>query len=50
MVFDDLVLTEKLVPHLFEVQKIAMTRIEVIMAGLLEKNPALGKERTLWLG
>ena len=44
MLFDDLVLTEQLFPHLYEVQKIAEKRVEVIMAGLLEKNPAPDKE------
>lgn len=44
MVFDDLVLTEQLFPHLYEVQEIAEERVEVIMAGLLEKNPAPDKE------
>ena len=45
MLFDDLVLTEQLFPHLYEVQEIAEKRVEVIMAGLLEKNPAPDKER-----
>ena len=40
MFFDDRVLTEQLFPHLYEVQEIAEKRVEVIMAGLLEKNPA----------
>lgn len=44
MLFDDLVLTEQLFPHLYEVQEIAEKREEVIMAGLLEKNPASDKE------
>ena len=44
MLFDDLVLTEQLFPHLYEVQEIAKKRVEVIMAGLLEKNPAPNKE------
>lgn len=44
MLFDDLVLTEQLFPHLYEVQEIAEKRVEVIMAGLLEKNPAPDKE------
>ena len=42
--FDDLVLTEQLFPHLYEVQAIAEKRVEVIMAGLLEKNPEPNKE------
>ena len=44
MLFDDLVLTEQLFPHLYEVQEIAEKRVEVIMEGLLKKNPALEKE------
>ena len=40
ILFDDLVLTEQLFPHLYEVREIAEKRVEVIMAGLLEKNPA----------
>ncbi len=44
MLFDDLVLTEQMFPHLYEVQEIAEKRMEVIMAGLLEKNPAPDKE------
>ena len=45
MVFDDLVLTEQLFSHLYEVQEITEKRVEVIMAGLLEKNPAPEKEK-----
>ena len=37
-------LTEQLFPHLYEVQEVAEKRVEVIMAGLLEKNPAPDKE------
>ena len=44
ILFDDLVLTEQLFPHLYEVQEIAEKRVEVIMDGLLEKNPAPDKE------
>lgn len=44
MLLDDLVLTEQLFLHLYEVQEIAEKRVEVIMDGLLEKNPAPGKE------
>ena len=52
MVFDDLVLTEQLFPHLYEVQEIAEKRVEVIMAGLLEKNTASDKEMDAmaWVG
>ena len=44
MLFDDLVLTEQLFPHLYEVQETAKARVERIMEGLLEKNPAPDKE------
>lgn len=44
ILFDDLVLTEQLFPYLYEVQEIAEKRVEVIMTGLLEKNPAPDKE------
>ena len=44
MVVDDLLLAEQLFPHLYEVQEIAEKRVEVIMTGLLEKNPASDKE------
>ncbi|MDD7390629.1 MAG: TnpV protein [Lachnospiraceae bacterium] len=44
ILFDDLVLTEQLFPHLYEVQEIAEKRVAVIMAGLLEKNPVPEKE------
>lgn len=44
MVFDDLVLTEQLFPHLYEVQEIAEKRVEAIMTGLLEKNQAPDKK------
>ena len=43
MLFDDLVLTEQLFPHLYEVQEIAEKRVGVIIAGLLKKNPAPDK-------
>lgn len=44
ILFDDLVLTEQLFPHLYEVKEIAEKRVEVIMTGLLEKNPASDKK------
>lgn len=44
LLFDDLVLTEQLFLHLYDVQEITEKRVEVIMAGLLEKNPAPDKE------
>ena len=52
MLFDDLVLTEELFPHLYEVQEIAEKRVEVIMTGLLEKNlaPDKGMDAMAWVG
>ena len=52
ILFDDLVLTEQLFPHLYEVQEIAAERVDVIMAGLLGKNPAPDKETDAmaWVG
>ena len=44
IIFDDLVLTEHMFPHLYEVQEIVEKSMEVIMTGLLEKNPAPDKE------
>ena len=44
IIFDDLVLTEQLFPHLYEVQEIVEKSMEVIMTGLLEKTPAPDKE------
>ena len=44
IIFDDLVLTEQLFPHLYEVQEIVEKSMEVIMTGLLEQNPAPDKE------
>lgn len=44
LLFDDLLLAEQLFPHLYEVQEIVEKRVEVIMTGLLEKNPAPDKE------
>ena len=50
MLFDDLVLTEQLFPHLYEVQEIVEKRVEIIMAGLLEKDPHRIRKRMPWLG
>ena len=44
MLFDDLLLAEQLFPQVYEVQEIVEKRVEVIMTGLLEKNPAPDKE------
>ena len=43
MLFDDMVLTETLFPHLWEVQMTCEKRIELLMSDLLEKNPAPDK-------
>lgn len=52
ILFDDLVLTEQLFSHLYEVHEMAEKRVEVIMTGLLEKNPAPDKEMDAmaWVG
>ena len=42
--FNDMVLTETLFPHLWEIQQTCEKRIEQIMTDLLEKNPAPDKE------
>ena len=44
MLFNDLVLTEQLSLHLYEVQEVVEKGVEVIMERLLEKNPAAEKE------
>lgn len=43
MLFNDMVLTESLFPHLWEVQQTCEKRMELLMADLLEKNPAPDK-------
>ena len=43
MLFDDMVLTESLFPHLWEIQMTCEKRIELLMSDLLEKNPAPDK-------
>ena len=43
MLFDDMVLTETLFPHLWEVQMTCEKRIELLMSDLLEKNPSPDK-------
>ncbi len=43
ILYSELVLTEKLFPHLIEVDTIARTRIEIIMQGLLQSDPAPDK-------
>lgn len=44
MLFNDMVLTETLFPHLWEVQQTCEKRMELLMADLLVKNPAPDKE------
>lgn len=39
VLMDDLILTEKLFPYLWEIQKTCETRMEVLMKQLVEKNP-----------
>ena len=43
MLFNDMVLTETLFPHLWEVQMTCEKRMELLMADLLTKNPAPDK-------
>ena len=43
MLFNDMVLTETLFPHLWEVQQTCEKRMELLMTDLLEKNPAPDK-------
>lgn len=43
MLFNDMVLTETLFPHLLEVQQTCEKRMDLLMAELLVKNPAPDK-------
>ena len=43
MLFNDMVLTETLFPHLWEVHQTCEKRMELLMADLLAKNPAPNK-------
>ena len=43
MFFNDMVLTETLFPHLWEVQQTCEKRMELLMADLVAKNPAPDK-------
>lgn len=43
MLFNDMILTESLFPHLGEVQQTCAMRIELLMTDLLAKNPAPDK-------
>ena len=44
MLLSDLILTEKLYPHLREIQQAATARIDQLMMQLLQKNPAPDKK------
>ena len=43
MLFNDMILTESLFPHLWEVQRTCEKRMELLMTDLLRKNPAPDK-------
>ena len=44
MLMNDMILTEKLYPHLWEIQRTASARMEQLMLQLLQKNPAPDKK------
>lgn len=44
MLYNDMILTETLFPHLWEIDKTAHHRMEQMMTDLLEKNPVPDKE------
>ena len=48
MLYSDLVLTEKLYPHLWEIQDTAERRLKQIMVELLRKDPAPDKKTRQW--
>ena len=43
ILLDDMILTETLFPHLWEIDETAQRRVEQMMTDLLEKNPAPDK-------
>lgn len=45
MLFNDLVLTEQLFPHLWEIDETAHRRVEQLMTELMVKNPVPNKEK-----
>ena len=51
ILLDDMILTETLFPHLWEIDETARCRVEQIMAELLEKNPAPDKatQQLAWI-
>ncbi|MCD8013471.1 MAG: TnpV protein [Lachnospiraceae bacterium] len=52
MLYSDLVLTEQLFPHLWEIQETATRRMEQLMDELLQKYPAPDKmtQQMAWVG
>lgn len=44
MLLNDLILTESLFPHLWEIEETAKARVELLMSQYLEQNPAPDKE------
>ena len=44
MLYNDLILTEQLFPHLHEIEEIAHQRLEIVQNQLLEKDPPPDKE------
>ena len=44
MLLNDMILTESLFPHLWEIEDTAKARVEQLMAQYLEQNPAPDKE------
>ena len=51
ILYSDMVLSEELFPHLYEIDETAKKRMEILMKQLLEKNPAPDKktEQLLWV-
>ena len=51
MLFNDMILTESLFPHLREVQQTCEKRMELLMTDLLGKNPAPDKatQQLVWV-
>lgn len=52
ILYSELVLSEQLFPHLWEIQQTCEERLEVIMTGLLERHPAPDKatQQMAWVG
>ena len=44
MLLNDMILTETLFPHLWEIEDTANARVELLMKQYLEQNPAPDKE------